>query len=82
MYVGEYLEESPLGKAEWLVALSELTDSRDKGIDVFREIPKRYQALKDLTASVEQLPYRDVQHPVERQLGDAFHPELHGTTSH
>lgn len=56
MYVGEYLEESPLGKAEWLVALSELTDSRDKGIDVFREIPKRYQALKDLTASVEQRP--------------------------
>lgn len=56
MYVGEYLEESPLGKAEWLIALSELTDSRDKGIDVFREIPKRYQALKDLTASVEQRP--------------------------
>lgn len=56
MYVGEYLEESPLGKAEWLVALSELTDSRDKGIDVFREVPKRYQALKDLTASVEQRP--------------------------
>ena len=56
VYVGEYLEESPLGKAEWLVALSELTDSRDKGIDVFREIPKRYQALKDLTASVEQRP--------------------------
>ena len=56
MYVGEYLEESPLGKAEWLVALSELTDSRDTGIDVFREIPKRYQALKDLTASIEQRP--------------------------
>ena len=30
MYVGEYLEESPLGKAEWMVALSELTDSREK----------------------------------------------------
>ena len=56
MYVGEYLEESPLGKAEWLVALSELTDSRDKGIEVFSEIPKRYQALKDLTASVEHHP--------------------------
>ena len=56
MYVAEYLEESPLGKAEWLVALSELTDSRDKGIEVFSEIPKRYQALKDLTASVEHHP--------------------------
>lgn len=51
MYVGEYLEESPLGKAEWLIALSELTDSREKGIEVFREIPRRYQALKTLTES-------------------------------
>lgn len=56
MYVGEYLEESPLGKAEWLVALSELTDSREKGTEVFRAIPKRYQALKALTESVEQRP--------------------------
>lgn len=56
MYVGEYLEESPLGKAEWLVALSELTDSREKGIEVFREIPKRYQALKALAESVERRP--------------------------
>ena len=56
MYVGEYLEESPLGKAEWMVALSEQTDSREKGIEIFSEIPKRYQTLKDLTASVEQRP--------------------------
>lgn len=56
MYVGEYLEESPLGKAEWLVVLSELTDSREKGIEVFREIPKRYQALKALTETIEQRP--------------------------
>ena len=56
MYVGEYLEESQLGKAEWMVALSELTDSREKGIEIFSEIPKRYQTLKDLTASVEQRP--------------------------
>ena len=56
MYVGEYLEESPLGKAEWMIALSELTDSREKGIEIFSEIPKRYQTLKDLTASVEQRP--------------------------
>lgn len=30
VYIGEYLEESPLGKAEWLVAVSEITDSRQK----------------------------------------------------
>lgn len=56
IYMGEYLEESPLGKAEWLVALSELTDSREKGIEIFREIPKRYLALKALTESAEKRP--------------------------
>ena len=39
MYVGDYLEESPLGKAEWLVAISEIIGQRDKGIAIFRDIP-------------------------------------------
>ena len=56
IYMGEYLEESPLGKAEWMVVLSELTDSREKGIDIFSEIPKRYLSLKALTESVGQCP--------------------------
>lgn len=56
IYIGEYLEESPLGKAEWLVVLSELTDSREKGIEIFREIPKRYNALRTLAESVEKRP--------------------------
>lgn len=56
MYVGEYLEESPLGKAEWVVALSELTDSRDKGIEVFEQIPERYDSLKNLVAGVGYRP--------------------------
>lgn len=56
MYVGEYLEESPLGKSEWLVAISELTDSREAGETVFKEIPTRYNALKQLAANVEKRP--------------------------
>ncbi len=56
MYVAEYLEESPLGKAEWLVALSELTDSRELGIKTFQVIPERYNALKQLTTGVEYRP--------------------------
>ena len=56
IYMGEYLEESPLGKAEWMVVLSELIDNRKKGIEVFREIPKRYHALKALTDSISQHP--------------------------
>ncbi len=50
MYVGDYLEESPLGKAEWLVALSEVLGQRDKGENVFKEIPVRYNALKKKVA--------------------------------
>ncbi|WP_290539816.1 ABC transporter substrate-binding protein [Alistipes sp.] len=50
-YVGEYLEESPLGKAEWLVAVSEITDSREKGESVFAPIPRRYDALKEKVAA-------------------------------
>lgn len=56
LYMGEYLEESPLGKAEWMLVLSELTDKRKEGMEIFREIPKRYYALKTLTDSVKQRP--------------------------
>lgn len=56
IYMGEYLEESPLGKAEWMVVLAELTDRREKGIEIFREIPKRYDALKALADSVKERP--------------------------
>jgi len=56
LYMGEYLEESPLGKAEWMLVLSELTDKREEGMKIFREIPKRYYALKTLTDSVKQRP--------------------------
>ena len=50
MYVGDYLEESPLGKAEWLVALSEVVGCRSEGEKVFAEIPVRYNALKQRVA--------------------------------
>lgn len=56
MYMGEYLEESPLGKAEWLMAIAEVTDCRETGDTVFKEIPQRYHALKQLTAGVEERP--------------------------
>lgn len=46
MYVGDYLEESPLGKAEWMVVLSEVTGKREKGEKAFAAIPVRYSALK------------------------------------
>lgn len=56
LYMGEYVEESPLGKAEWMVVLSEITDCREKGISIFQEIPKRYHALKALTDTISHRP--------------------------
>ncbi len=50
MYVGEYLEESPLGKAEWMVALAEVCGARDESERVFGEIAMRYNALKKTVA--------------------------------
>ena len=50
MYVGDYLEESPLGKAEWMVALSEVVGKRTEGEQVFGGIPVRYNELKKRVA--------------------------------
>lgn len=46
IYLGDYLEESPLGKAEWLVAVSEIIGKRERGEKVFADIPIRYNAIK------------------------------------
>ncbi len=42
-YIGEYLEQSPLGKAEWLVAIAEITGMPRNGAKVFEPVP-RYDA--------------------------------------
>ncbi len=46
MYVGDYLEESPLGKAEWMVAVAEITGRREQGMETFAGIPARYEAIR------------------------------------
>ena len=33
IYIGDYMEESPLGKAEWLMVAAELCNVRDKGAE-------------------------------------------------
>lgn len=53
-YVGEYLEVSPLGKAEWMVALSEITDSRTKGEAAFAPIPERYGRLRERVSDLTE----------------------------
>ncbi len=46
LYIGDYMETSPLGKAEWMVVAAELCDCRAKGVEKFQDIAGRYEALK------------------------------------
>ena len=55
-YIGEYLEESPLGKAEWLVAMAELIGKRAEGMEVFKKIPERYNELKRQAQAMSTKP--------------------------
>ena len=56
IYVGDYMEESPLGKAEWLMVAAELCNVRDKGAETFRGIAARYNALKTRIAGAARSP--------------------------
>lgn len=56
LYIGDYCEESPLGKAEWLMALAEVCGLRDKGRSVFDSIPIRYEAVRKRAESVATRP--------------------------
>lgn len=65
VFMGEYLEESPLGKAEWIVALSAMLND-GAGIDRFDSIEEAYNDLKSAAAGVAtrpevmlNAPYRD-----------------------
>ena len=57
IYIGDYLESSPLGKAEWMVALAEIVGRRDDGEKNFKEIAQSYNSLKELVSNaVEDVP--------------------------
>ena len=67
VYIGEYMETTPLGKAEWLVPFGELTDRREEAAALFTDIETRYDSLRmRATAFAERpsvmlnAPYRDV----------------------
>lgn len=51
MYVADYLEQSPLGKAEWMVAIAEACGVRQKGEQAFAPIPRRYNELRERVAA-------------------------------
>jgi iron complex transport system substrate-binding protein len=84
MFVAEYLEADPLGKAEWIVALAHLTGDRQQGIAEFENIECSYNTLKTTAtgfairpAVMLNVPYRDTWYVpgdesyMVRLLGDA-----------
>ena len=50
IYIGDYVEESPLGKAEWMVPIAEIIGEREKGAETYDAIATRYNALKKRVA--------------------------------
>ncbi|MBR3800154.1 MAG: ABC transporter substrate-binding protein, partial [Rikenellaceae bacterium] len=66
-YLGDYVEESPLAKAEWTVAVAEILGVRERGEELFAGIEMRYVELREKVAEsaterptvMFNTPYRD-----------------------
>lgn len=56
LYIGEYLENTALGKAEWLVVFGEICGKRELAENIFAEISSEYEAAKLLVAEVAERP--------------------------
>lgn len=56
-YIGEYVESSPMGKAEWMVAVGEIVGEREQSIEVFNSISARYNSIAaHITKSLGNTP--------------------------
>ena len=67
IYFGDYCEQSPLGKAEWIVAMAEVVGARDRAEVLFTGIEERYNAVRESVVHnavrpkvMFNLPYQDV----------------------
>lgn len=66
MYVGDYTENDPLGKAEWMVALGYLLGDSDAAKEKFGAVAERYDSLRNnamvfsyCPSVMLNLPYND-----------------------
>lgn len=50
IYFGDYLEQNPLGKAEWIVAMGVVTEHTEKAKELYQNTRNRYNTLKDSIA--------------------------------
>ena len=67
IYFGDYCEQSPLGKAEWVVAMAEVVGCREHAEELFRGIEERYEGVRNSVIHSDKrpkvmfnLPYQDV----------------------
>lgn len=66
IYLGDYTEQSPLGKAEWMVAVAEIVGCREHGEKLYKEIVSRYDAIREGISNETKprvmfnTPYQDV----------------------
>lgn len=67
----EWLEEHPLGRAEWLKFMGLLTSSEQKADEVFNEIDATYQEVKAKAAELEEVP---MVLPGQMSQGDWYMP--------
>lgn len=55
-YNSDFLEQSPLGRAEWIKFFGALLNKREKADSIFSEIEKEYTRLTELTSTIENKP--------------------------
>ncbi len=53
---GDWLETTPLGRAEWVKFVALFYNAEDRADEVFGEIVENYQALAELATSAEERP--------------------------
>jgi iron complex transport system substrate-binding protein len=66
VYFGEYMEDTPLGKAEWIVAMSAFFAGQQSAEKIFEQIETNYINAKKITDNIEykpkvmfNVPYKD-----------------------
>ena len=56
VYVGEYVENHPLGKAEWIVVMGEMVGRRKEAVTLFDSIEEEYNRVRKLAQQVQERP--------------------------
>lgn len=55
-YIGDYMEESPLGKAEWIIPMGAITGLLPDAVAAFEHIPLAYDSLKRIASACPARP--------------------------